>query len=145
MTCAYLLIRDRGSSYRLARIGDRTPLLLAGETSRALGNGDLSRGRGERVYESYPSLLGDLARSFLKSSRRGEKLRRGGERGLALQLSSLRGLRDRLLKAGERLLGRDGRLLPPGVYVSADARPRRGGEPRLGGGELRRGGDRPAR
>lgn len=138
-------MRERGSSYRLARTGERTPLLRAGEASRVLGGGDLSRGRGERVYESYPSLRGDLARSDRKSSRRGEKLRRGGERGLALQLSSRRGLRDLLLKAGERLRGRTGRALPPGVYVSAEASPRRGGEPRLGGGELRRGGDRPAR
>lgn len=49
----YLLIRERGSSYLLGRIGERIPRLLAGETSRSLsGSGDLSRGRGERVYES---------------------------------------------------------------------------------------------
>jgi len=28
------------------------PRLLAGEASRVRGGGDLSRGRGERVYES---------------------------------------------------------------------------------------------
>lgn len=49
---AYLLMRERGSSYRLGRTGERMPLLLAGEASRVLGGGDLSRGRGERVYES---------------------------------------------------------------------------------------------
>lgn len=62
---AYLLMRERGSSYRLARTGERMPLLLAGEASRVLSGGDLSRGRGERVYESYPSRLGERARSFL--------------------------------------------------------------------------------
>jgi hypothetical protein len=50
---AYLFTRERGSSYRLGRTGERTPRLLAGDTSRSLGGGDLSRGRGERVYESY--------------------------------------------------------------------------------------------
>lgn len=46
---AYLFTRERGSSYRLGRTGERMPRLLAGETSRSLGGGDLSRGRGERV------------------------------------------------------------------------------------------------
>jgi hypothetical protein len=138
------LTLERGSSYRPARTGDRTPRLLAGDASRSLGGGDLSRGRGERVYESYASLLGDRALSPLKSSLLGEKFRRGGDLGLARQLSSRRGLLDLRLNAGERLLGREER--PPGVYVSAEARPRRGGDPRRGGGEPRRGGgERPAR
>lgn len=134
---AHLFTRERGSSYRLGRTGERTPRLLAGDASRSLGGGDLSRGRGERVYESYASRRGDRALSPLKSSLLGEKFRRGGDLGRARQLSSRRGLRDLLLNAGERLRGRDER--PPGVYVSAEARPRRGGEPRRGGGE------RPAR
>jgi hypothetical protein len=52
MILTYLLTLDRGSSYRATRTGERTPRLLAGEASRSLGSGDLSRGRGERVYES---------------------------------------------------------------------------------------------
>lgn len=44
----YLLTRERDSSYRLDRTGERIPRLLAGEMSRSLGGGDLSR-RGERV------------------------------------------------------------------------------------------------
>jgi len=39
---------------------------------------------------------------------------------------SRRGLLERRRKAGERLRGRGARL--PGVYVSAEASPRRGGE-----------------
>jgi hypothetical protein len=85
--------------------------------SLSLSGGDLSR-RGERVYESYSRRGGDLARSPLKSSLlsslRGEYARRGGDRGLALHLSSSRrGLRDLLRNGGVRLRGREER--PPGV------------------------------
>jgi hypothetical protein len=130
-TMTDLCARERGSSYRLLRRGDRIPRLLAGEGSLSLGGGDLSR-RGERVYESYSRRGGDRGLSFLKSSLLGENPRRGGERGLDLQRSSSRlssrlGLRERRRKTGERLRGREARL-PPGVYVSAPLKPRRGGE-----------------
>jgi hypothetical protein len=48
MAVSYLWARERGSSYRLPRGGDRIPRLGTGEGSRSLRGGDLSRTRGER-------------------------------------------------------------------------------------------------